>query len=46
MQPPYAANFLFELHEIDGENFVKVKYNGETVRVCGGESDYCLYSDF
>ena len=48
MQPPYASNIIFELHQDDNDQtqyYVMVKYNGEYQQICEGLSQ-CPYSFF
>jgi hypothetical protein len=45
--PQFTANLIIELHEDDSlARFVRVKYNGEYVYLCGRRETKCSYEEF
>lgn len=45
--PSFSSNMIIELHEDDAfENFIRVKYNGEYVNLCGEKKTECEYHLF
>ena len=42
--PSFSANLLMEVHEDDSfSNFIKIKYNGNYVKLCGKKSTICEF---
>ena len=52
--PAFASSIIFELYEDDSEegeegemlNYVRIRYNGEYMRLCEKDSTTCEYSEF
>ena len=44
--PTYASNILIELHENSTTQYVKIKYNGKYLPMCGSNLTSCKYSVF
>lgn len=45
--PSFSANLLMELHEDDSFNhFIKIKYNGFYVNLCGIKNTMCEFGEF
>lgn len=47
LYPDFATNMLIELHKDEqGGNFIKIRYNGNYVNLCGNPKKECQYSEF
>jgi hypothetical protein len=44
--PEFASNMRFELWEIDGVKYVKIKYNGQYMKICSQKYQECPFTDF
>lgn len=44
--PQYASNLIFELHQENNLHYVKIKYNGKYVKICGNKDRKCRYEEF
>lgn len=44
--PDYATNLLFELSEEDGQNYIRIRYNGNYVNLCERQEKKCIYEEF
>ena len=45
--PSFSANMLLELHEDESFNhFIKIKYNGYYVNLCGLKKEECEFEEF
>ena len=43
--PKYTANMILEFHEENKDQYLKVRYNGDHVKICEGK-DMCLLTEF
>ena len=42
----FASSMIFELHEEEGEHFVRARYNGKYMHLCGSVDGKCPYEEF
>ena len=46
LNPDFAANLLVELHKIDENEYIMIRYNGEYMNMCGKRETRCLWDEF
>ena len=45
-RPYFASSLIIELHEVDQEILIGIKFNGEYINMCERNEKFCSYGEF